>query len=311
MKAMLLAAGLGTRLQPLTGRLPKPVVPLLDRPLASYGLEHLARSGVRDVVLNTHHLGETVRATLGHEHATPAGRLSLSYSHEPEILGTAGGIRQMLPHAGGATFLVLNGDVLFAPDLDRAIDHHRSSGAIATLVVRRDPEARRYGAVEVDAAGVVHRLVGRGTSRATDVEPFMFTGVHVIEPDLARELPERGCIVRDVYAPLLERGAALAAYVEDAAWRDLGTVASYLETTLALASGVIPWPSVVASPGAAWIAPSAEVAPDAVLAPDVVVGAHARVLAGRLARAIVWPGVVVRTDVTGAVAYADEHTAAA
>lgn len=301
---MLLAAGLGTRLRPLTTVLPKPVVPVLDRPLAAYALEHLARCGVRQVVLNTHHLAHAVSRELGEELATPGGALSLAYSHEPEILGTAGGIRQMLPHVGGSTFLVLNGDVLFAPDLAAALAHHRATGALATLVVRRDPDAARWGAVEVAPDGLVRRLVGRPAAAAA-AEPFMFTGVHVIEPELAPLLPERGCIVRDVYVPLLERGGRLAAYVEEAQWRDLGTVAAYLETVLDLASGKVPWPSVQPSPGGAWVGPGASIDAAASLSTDVVIGPAAHVGAVRLARATVWPGVRVAEDVIGGVAYAD------
>ncbi|MCC7539639.1 MAG: nucleotidyltransferase family protein [Deltaproteobacteria bacterium] len=308
---MLLAAGLGTRLRPLTDCVPKPVVPLLDRPLASYGLEHLARAGVREVVANTHHLASVVRDALGAEHVTPAGPVTLAYSHEPEILGTAGGIAKMLSHVGGETFVVVNGDVLFAPDLERAVAHHRATGALATLVVRRDPQVARYGAVEVDASGIVHRIVGRGRAAGAAVEPFMFTGVHVMEPDIARELPERGCIVKDVYAKLLERGAPLAAHVEDADWRDLGTIASYLETTLALASGALAWPSVVPRRDAPWVAPSARIGLDATLARDVVVGERAHVQRGRIAHAVVWPDAVVAADVRDAVAFGEGRIASA
>ncbi|CAG0983248.1 partial N-acetylmuramate alpha-1-phosphate uridylyltransferase, partial [Anaerolineae bacterium] len=163
MIGMVLGAGLGTRLRPLTDRLPKPVVPLFDRPLAAYALERLFAAGVRDAVMNTHHrAGEVVRALEAH---VPEG-MRPRFGHEPELLGTGGGIRNALSIlrndvGGGGPMLVINGDVLFWPDLESALALHAQLGAVATMVLREDPRAKELGAIEVDGGGRVRRLLGK------------------------------------------------------------------------------------------------------------------------------------------------------
>src|SRR6476646_10095036 len=129
MKAMILAAGLGTRLRPLTNRWPKPALPLLGQPLFRYNLAVLKRAGVTGVGINTHHLPQVMRATAEAE-ANRAG-LSFEAIHEPEIQGTGGGIRGLRNFLRDDTFVVFNGDILFALDLPPILDAHRKSGAAA------------------------------------------------------------------------------------------------------------------------------------------------------------------------------------
>lgn len=309
-RAMVLAAGLGTRLRPLTLVRPKPVVPLLDRPLATYALEHLRRSGIEEVALNTHHLAHVMRTVLGERCSTPAGDVALRYVHEPEIRGTGGGIAGMLPLMGGETFVVTNADVLYAPDLGAALAHHRRLGAIATLVVRSDPDVARWGAVEIDDAGRVLRIVGKPTSVARVASrACMFAGVHIVEPELAAHLPEIGCVIRQTYQPLLAAGATLGAFVDDAPWRDLGDVRAYLDTNRDLVAGRVRWPGVVPPADARWIATDAAIDERASLGAEVIVGARSRIGPHRLERAVVWPDANVTSDVIDAVAFADGQLA--
>ena len=140
MLGMVFAAGLGTRLAPLTQRLPKPVVPLMNRPLARYSLEALAAAGVERCALNTHHLADAVPEALeGH---VPTG-MTARFVHEPKLLGTGGGLRHALTALidefgadDDTPILVMNGDILFWPELERALAVHRRLGAVATVVLR-------------------------------------------------------------------------------------------------------------------------------------------------------------------------------
>src|SRR4051794_31729693 len=148
MKAMILAAGLGTRLRPLTNHWPKPALPLLGQPLFRYNLAVLKRAGLTAVGINTHHLPEVMNATAQAE-ANRAG-VALEVTHEKEIQGTGGGIRGLQTSLRDDTFVVFNGDILFALDLPPILQAHRASGAAATMVLMPMPPGEKYAAVEMD-----------------------------------------------------------------------------------------------------------------------------------------------------------------
>ena len=161
MKAMVLAAGLGTRMRPLSDLLAKPALPVLNRPLLHWTLELLARHGIRDVLVNTHHRPETVERAVG------SGRrfgLRVRYAHEPEILGSGGGPRKVRAFLGDEPALLVNGDCVFDFDLTRLVRRHRRSGALATLALKPNPDPRRYRPVVCDAARLrpLHPAVCRG-----------------------------------------------------------------------------------------------------------------------------------------------------
>lgn len=307
-RAMVFAAGLGTRLRPLTDLLPKPVVPLLHRPLAWYALDHLRRAGVVHAVLNTHHLGELVEREL--RRAPALEGLEMRFAPEPELLGTGGGVRAAVAlqaRAVGALgdddlVIAFNGDIFFAPDLARAVAHHRRHDAYATMILRADPAAQRYGAIEIDEAGRVRRMLGKPDGPG-DLRAMMFTGVHVLSARAVADLPERGCIVRQGYQRWLER-EVIAGYVEDGPWRDLGTPREYLAANLDLLEGRVRWPGIE-DPRALAIDPSAKVASDAIVETSVV-GAGAVVAGGvELRRSVVWPGTAVRESATERITAGD------
>ncbi len=300
MKAMILAAGFGTRLRPLTEERPKLLVPVLGQPLIEHTLELLRRWGIEQVVINLHHLPQAIPAALG-----DGSRLGLEIRYvveEGEIRGTGGGIRgarHLLDR--GSTFLVLNGDMLLEPDLPAALELHRRLGAVATMVLRRDPRASSYGAVEVDGQGRVRRLLGRPAWEGEPLRTTMFTGVHLLEPEVFDLLPERGCVVRQLYQPALEVGRVIGGFVDRGTWVDLGTVEDYLAANLALASGELALGHLPpAPPGGLWVAPGARVAAPELLRPPVVIGAGAEITAP-VERAVVWDGAVVDRPVAGAV----------
>jgi mannose-1-phosphate guanylyltransferase len=291
MKAMVLAAGEGLRMRPLTLLRAKPVLPVLNRPLLHFTLQRLARAGVREVIVNLHHLPDSVREALGD------GRgfgLRLRYAFEPEILGTGGGPRAVRRWLGREPFLLVNGDVLFELDLRRLVARHAASGALATLALRRQPAAGGYSPVVTDRRGRIVSIAGRpGPARGA---LSMFASVHVMDPRLLERLPEGvSDSVLDLYMPLLAEGAHLLGVRGVGAWYDFGRPSLYRDAQLRLLPGRSRERLLEAR--AARIAPGARVRRS-------VVGARARVAGdARVERSILWEGAVVEKGarVSGAI----------
>lgn len=281
---MILAAGLGTRLHPLTLERPKPGIPYDMRPLACIALDSLAKAGVTSVVVNTHHLAEELPRLL--EPHIPS-EMTVRYVHEPKLLGTGGGVRNALGPTDGEPTLILNSDIVFSPDLASVLSLHQELDAIATMVLRPDPDAARFGTVEIDATGRVQRLLG-SPEREGDWAAFMFTGVHVLSPRALDDLPTEGCIVQHAYRRWVDAGSIVAGCVDESPWADLGTLERYLSAHVSLARD------------ANRIHSSAEIHSDAELI-CCVVGEGAHVGPHRLTRVVVWPNACVDEDLEDAV----------
>jgi NDP-sugar pyrophosphorylase family protein len=223
---MVLAAGLGTRLRPLTLTTPKPLLPVADKPFLEHVLGLLHTGGIREVVINLHHLGDRIERFVG-----DGARFGMRvrYSREPTILDTGGGIKQAEPLLAGEPFVVVNGDSLLEVPLAEIADAHRRSGAIATLALRTDPDAARYGLVEIDADARVRRIVGLPDGAApAGLRGYMFPGLHVMEPAIFRHMQPGGAfsIVRTTYAGLLKSGIPIHGHVTDARWINIDTPAA-------------------------------------------------------------------------------------
>jgi len=303
MRAMLLAAGLGTRLSPLTDLLPKPAVPVLGRPLAHYAIDRLLAAGVTELAANAHHLPHEVERVV--RARVPDATLSI----EPELLGTGGGIRRALTllaeHDGRAidrdeVFVVSNADVLFGVDLRAAIEAHRAAHAYATMVVRPDARADALGPIHVDAGGRVRRIL-RVPAIDAPLEAMMFTGVSVLSGAAVLDLPTSGCFVRQGYRRWLDRGEIIAGHVDGAPFRDLGTPREYLAAHLDLLSGAVPWPGIVSTESAI----DATAIVEGAVIHHAFVGARARVAPGvHLERVVVWPDTVVRESASDVILFA-------
>lgn len=226
---MVLAAGLGTRLRPLTYYHPKPVLPILNRPLLHYCLEYLDHWGIFRYIINLHHLSEQVR-----ECAHSYARLSkVHFSLEQNILGTGGALKRVADLITSATTLILiNGDILFQPDLTKALAIHRDSKALATLVLRHDRRAEQFGLVGTDRTGRIVLIPPSRQHLDTMAESGMFSGVHLINPTLFHYFPDKSsfCIVRDVYHPLVLKGAPIMGVFAQEPWSDIGTIERYFAT---------------------------------------------------------------------------------
>jgi NDP-sugar pyrophosphorylase family protein len=216
MKAMILAAGRGTRLRPLTEGLPKPLITVAGRPLIAYPLLQLRALGVRDVVVNLHHLAPSMRHALGD--GSRFG-VRIIYSEEPELLDTGGGVYRARAWLD-ETFLILNADTLHDVPLADVVDFHRQRGGIATLVLRRDAEAERYGLIEVDAAARVRRFRGQPRDCPQPLRPLMYAGVSVWEPRVfAHMTPGTFSLTRATIPRLLAAEEALYGYLYNGYWR--------------------------------------------------------------------------------------------
>ncbi len=228
MKAALLAAGLGTRLRPLTHQCPKALIPVLNRPLLGVLLDQLQAAGFGEVAVNTHYLAAAVHRFL--EANGPFG-FGLKVSHEPELLGTGGGLRNLARLLGEGPFLAVNGDILTDLDLGAVYRGHRSE-ALATLVLQDCPP---YNVVWVDEEGLVRGIGARGAP----VPALAYTGVQVVSPGMLKYLPGAGPYdLVQAWREALAAGERLTALVVSGHfWEDLGTPAGYLAAHRRLLQG--------------------------------------------------------------------------
>ena len=303
MKAFVLGAGLGTRLRPLTENRPKPLGPLYGKPLITFAFDHLLASGVTQFFVNTHHCPEA------YDRIFPSrqyrGR-DILFRHEPVLLDTGGGIKNMEDVLDDSPFIAYNGDVLADFPLTPAIESHRRNGNLATLVLRSTGGLRNVRARN----GLVTDL--RGTLGREDDPAFLFTGITILSPEIFRHIPAGEILsVVPVYLDLIRRGARVGAEIIDAGlWEDLGTRESYLEVHKLLRPGggrltYLPgdWPTPVEAgshiastaklEGVCSIGSGASIGAEAILR-DSVVWKNAVVAPGsRLTRCVVREGVKV------------------
>lgn len=228
MKAMILAAGFGTRLRPLSYLQPKPMMPVCNRPMMAYVVEALIRAGVREQVVNLHHLPEPIER---HLPETYRGQARFQFSHERDILGTGGGLRKARALLEmEEDFFLVNGDTIQFPPFEKLRDARREHNALAALSLRHPPKGDRFTSVW-HQEGLVTGF-GRGTGEA-----LMFSGSHCISRRVFRHLPEKefSGIVDETYQPLLEeRQEKIAAVVDDGPWYDVGTPQRYLNAASAV-----------------------------------------------------------------------------
>ena len=282
---MILSAGYGTRLWPLTEDRTKPAIPILGKPLVGYVAEYLARYGCDEITVNLHHRPESVRRALGD--GSRFG-VKLQYVEEPEILGTSGAMDNARALLDGDTFVVVNGKIITDIDLNAAFATHRRSQAIATLVLLPNVACEKFSVVKT-ADGFLNGFGGMpivGDFSDND-PPLMFTGIQILEPKIFDYIP-RGIFshsTTDVYPQAIANGERVAVHVATGRWLELSTIPRYLDISLLLLSEE----GKSLSTGAGCeISATAEVS-DSVLWDNVVVEAGARVK-----RAVVGDNVSIR-----------------
>lgn len=310
--AFVLAAGLGTRLRPLTHHLPKPLVPVCGVPMLDYTLAHVRAHGHQEVIVNAHWLPETVAAWA---HAHPGVSVSVEL---PAVLGTGGGLRAVRDRLA-PRFVIVNGDIVSDVDLTALAAAVRPGGA--AMALRRAPEAARFGVVATDTTDTVVRLVDVAQADAIGaVDPSRhFTGVHAMDRDMLAHVPDGfACVIRTAYRAVVPQRRVGAVY-HAGTWLDVGDPVTYLEASLAALRGdlVLPlnpfaraaaWRSAddaagdPPGPGRCWIGPGARVR--GARLDDAVIGAGAIVADGvSVTRSVVWDGCVVEEDVEDTIVY--------
>lgn len=274
-KAFILGAGLGTRLRPLTHVLPKPLVPILHEPLVNYALRHCQEAGIDEFAINTHHIPEAW------EKAYPDHTFNgspLRFYHEPVLLETGGGIRNIRDFIGTDPLLVYNGDILTDININKLIKAHEASGNVATLALRSTGPKRN---VNIAGELVTDMRNTLGDTPGT----HQFTGIYCIEPEILELIPdEEVTSIVPAFIKLIEKKKLGAVVLDEGSWHDIGSVQAYrtIHRQLRTSSSDAVHPD-------AHIDPQAYVDADTCfIGPGAVVEAHAR-----LENTIVWPGVRV------------------
>ncbi len=315
MKAIILTGGLGTRLRPLTAGLPKPVLPVVNRPFLEHQLSDLRRQGVREVLLATGYRPAAFEAAFGN------GRrlgLRLHYAHETRPLGTGGAVRHAAAFFKGTT-LVLNGDVLQRLDLAAFKRRHAASRAEATIALTRVSDPTQFGLVETTRNGRVKRFLEKPSPEEITCD-MVNAGAYLFEPSVLDLIPAGVLysLERGLFPEMLKRGHALGSWVSNGYWLDIGTLDKYLQAHVDGLAGAWPLPldglhrrgpfllapgATLAprvthdGPGRVLVGPGGAVGPGARFAGSVCLGADVRVGAGAaLSDCVVLEGTAVGAD---------------
>lgn len=224
-RAMILAAGRGERLRPLTDDKPKPLVRVAGRCLIDYAIDTCCEAGITNIIVNLHHLGDQIRDHVGD--GSDRG-VHIFYSEEPTLQGSGGGIREARDLLGSSTFVTLNSDTIIDIDLGVVLSAHRRSAAAATLVLRKDPQMEKFGLIQLEADNRIGAFLS--TQRegfAAPLEPYMYTGVQILEPEIFAYMPDSGpfSITEVTYPKMLRAGLPLFGFPFDGPWLTVGTPA--------------------------------------------------------------------------------------
>jgi len=313
---MVLAAGLGTRLRPLTYEITKPMVPVLDRPVMEHILDLIERHSFDGVIANLHYFPETILEHFGKR---------ISYRFEEQLLGTAGGVRACADFFGDEPFLVISGDALTDIDLTAFAARHRETGAIATLAVKQVPDTREYGVVLHDREG---RITGFQEKPKPDeaLSDLGNCGIYMFEPAIFDYFPDRPFVdwAKDVFPALLENDVPFHIHEVREYWNDVGSLAELRQGTFDALNGqlrlemqgaeVQPGVTVAGSSplredtevdGTVWIGHDVQIGSDVRLMGPIVLGDGARIGDGaQLRESILFPGTEVapRSILIGAIA---------
>ncbi|MBN1862211.1 MAG: NDP-sugar synthase [Dehalococcoidales bacterium] len=309
-QAVILVGGQGTRLRPLTYRLPKPMIPVLNRPFLEHTLAYLKSHGVGSAILALSYLPEAIQSHLGNG---ANHNMALSYAVEASPLGTAGAVKNAEPYLEG-TFAVLNGDIFTDLNLDAMLGFHRSRGAEATIALTRVDDPCSFGVVETEEGGRVRRFVEKPSPDQV-TSHWINAGVYILEPEVLRHIPQASHYMfeRGLFPRLLELGEPVYGYPFSGYWLDMGTPEKYLNLNCDLLSakvishlipdlsrdGVSCAADTVIHPSASISGPvviggGSRIDRGARITGPVVIGADCRIGEGAsLERAVLWTGVSI------------------
>ena len=227
MKGIIMSGGMGTRLRPLTCNLPKPMVPIFNKPVVEYGVDLLKKYGVRDIGFTLFYLPDKIRDYFGDGSSFD---FNASYYIEEKPLGTGGSVRNAQDFLDG-TICVISGDALTDIDLNKAYEFHKSKGSKATLILKKEPIPLEYGVVVTDDDGRIIRFLEK-PSWSEVFSDTVNTGIYILEPEVFDyyEQGEKFDFSRDLFPKLLEDGIAMYGYIAEGYWSDVGGLSSYIRT---------------------------------------------------------------------------------
>ncbi|MCX6384116.1 MAG: NDP-sugar synthase [Actinobacteria bacterium] len=278
-KAMVLAAGLGTRLRPLTDLISKPMTPIVNKPVMEHIIELLVEHGFDEVVCNLHWYPEAIKDYFGDGSKY---NIKITYSYEPELLGTAGGVKKVEAFFEGQTFLILSGDALTDIDLTELMDFHRKKGGICTLVLTEVDDPSQYGVVITDDESRItgfqeKPLMGEAKSSLAN------SGIYVFEPDIFSHIPYGSFydFGRDLYPKLLKAGIAYYGYKHDRYWNDVGSLDQYQQGNFDALEGKVKLniPGMQINEGI-WLGKNCRIEEDVVMIPPLVIGNNCTIKKG-------------------------------
>jgi len=311
MRAVLMAGGSGTRLRPLTCDLPKPMVPVLNRPMAEHIVNLLKRHQIREIITTLHYLPDVLRDYFGD--GSEFG-VQMTYAVEEEQpLGTAGCVKNV-EELLDDTFLVISGDSMTDFDLSSAIEFHKRKQSKATLVLARVPNPVEFGVVITDEQYRIQRFLEKPSSSEI-FSDTVNTGTYILEPEVLKYLPqnEECDFSKDLFPLLLENGEPIYGYVSDNYWCDVGHLEAYRESQYEALQGEVQLDLAYSeqSPGV-WVGENTQIDPSVKIEPPVMIGSNCRIgprvniesgtiigdnvtigAEADLKRPIIWNGVII------------------
>jgi NDP-sugar pyrophosphorylase family protein len=296
MKAMILAAGVGSRLDPLTRNLPKPLVPIVNKPVMEHIVELLARNGVKQIMVNLHYHGDQIKKYFGDG---KKWGVHISYSPEDELWGDAGSVKRCESFFD-ETFIVIGGDDLADMDLKRLIKQHKEKKALCTIALSLVSDPGEYGIVLINERGKIIRFLEKPKGEVI-FSNMANTGVYVFEPEIFELIP-RGEVYgfgNNVFPFLLEQKKRFYGYLTSSYWRDVGNLKQYQETHRDALGGKVdikfPLPEVKKY---VWIGKNTDIDPSAEIGYPAIIGNNCRIEANAkvLENSVLGDNCVVEKD---------------
>ena len=305
MKAIILAAGFGTRLKPLTNDLPKSMFPVLNRPILEHALHFLSSQGIKEIAINLHHQPEKIIDYFGNGKNF---NVKLHFSKEESILGTAGGIKKLELFFKDETFLVINSDILADVNLKDVLKFHQEKKSKLTLVVRQDSNIEKYGSIQRVEEGRIVQFLGHSIKNSAPITKVMFTGIQIMEPDIFSRIPENKFYgtTEDVFPRMIQDGIPVYGFLHKGYWIDMGTRETYIQAQKdAMDKKVVLNNSYSRNPEGPLVIPpvhigkNCEISKDAQVGPYAVIGDGCRILPGAIVEnSILWSDATIGNDST-------------
>ena len=304
MKAMVLAAGFGSRLQPLTSVLPKPMFPILGRPLLSHTFDLLISANISDIAINVHHLSNHIIDYYQNEKPPD---LNLHFSKEEKILGTAGGIKKMQFFLDDGPFILINSDIITDIDLNLVIEFHKRKKSKLTLVVRENNSPEQYDPIKVSEDDrIVHFIGSSQKNISSQTKPVMFTGIQIMDPEIFERIPPSQFYgtTEDVFPQMIKDNVPVFGYNFKGYWKDMGNRKNYLQANADALDGKVRLQGIPSYKSdqpfiipPVLIGPNCQIDKDTKIGPHTVIGSNCTINKGAaIERSILWSGITIGKD---------------